>query len=78
MDGQAGFGAGGGQKQLDSQEEPGNGGVALGPVEETAHRLSRDKVWRQLDRQEWISNLLLVCGKGGALLLILSWIPEFA
>lgn len=54
VDRQAGYGAGGQEKQLDSQEEFGNGGTAMGLLKETADQVRGDQVWRQLDRQEWI------------------------
>lgn len=69
--------SGGWGKHQGSQEEFGEDGVAMGPVKQTADQVSRDQDWRELDRQEWIANLLLVCGKEECLLLILSWILEF-
>lgn len=54
MDGKAGYRAGEWERQQDSLEEFGNGGIAMGPVKETADQVSRDQMWRQLDKQEWI------------------------
>lgn len=65
MDGKAGYGAGGWEKQLDSLEEFGNGGIAVGPVKQTADQGSRDKVWRQLHRQEWICTGGKAFGQAG-------------
>ena len=64
MDGKAGYGAGGWEKQLDSLEEFGNGGIAVGPVKQTADQGSRDKVWRQLHRQGWAMTGVLIHLRG--------------
>lgn len=35
------------------------------PVKKTVHQVSRDQVWRQLDRQEWICTGGKVFGQVG-------------
>lgn len=37
----------------------------MGPVKEIADQVSRDQVWRQLDRQEWICTGGKAFGQAG-------------
>lgn len=62
---------------MGSQEESGNGGIAMGPVKETADQVSRDQVWKQLDRQEWICTSGKAFGEAGRKTALLRWLFWF-